>query len=101
MPSPGKQMQVDFTIIRKRDAYGDGDYRWHPALLALAEELGFRPRVSHPYWTQTKGKVERFKGYLKRSFVTPQATTLNKAGLALDVSTANAHIGPRLQDIAN
>ncbi|MEV3842919.1 IS21 family transposase, partial [Aeromonas veronii] len=29
------------------------------------------------------------------------AATLKQAGLALDVSTANAHIGPWLQDIAN
>lgn len=84
------------TIILERDAYGDGDYRWHPALLALAEELGFHPRVCHPYRAQTEGKVERFNGYLKRSFVKPLATPQ----LALDVSTANAHIGPWLQSIA-
>ena len=89
------------TIIRERDAYGEGDHRWHPALLALAEEFGFLPRVCRPYRAQTKGKVERFNGYLKRSFVTPLAATLKQAGLALDVSTANAHIGPWLQDIAN
>lgn len=99
--APGKQMLVDFTIIRERDAYGEGDHRWHPALLALAEEFGFHPRVCHPYRAQTKGKVERFNGYLKRSFVTPLAATLKQAGLALDASTANAHIGPWLQDIAN
>lgn len=89
------------TIIRERDAYDEGDHRWHPALIALAEEYGFRPRVCRPYRAQTKGKVERFNGYLKCSSVTPLAATLKQAGLALDVSTANVHIGPWLQDIAN
>lgn len=89
------------TIILARDAYGEGAHRWHPALLALAEELGFRPRVCRPYRAQTKGKVERFNGYLKRSFVTPLAATLKQAGLMLDVSAANAHIGPWLQEVAN
>lgn len=89
------------AIMSERDAYGEGDHRWQPALLALAVELGFRPRVCRPYRAQTKGKVERFNGYLKRSFVTPLAATLKQAGLQLDVSTANAHIGPWLTEVAN
>lgn len=79
------------TIILERDAYGEGNHRWHPALLAVAEELGFRPRVCRPYRAQTKGKVKRFNGYLKRSFVTPLAATLKQAGLMLDLT-------PRCQD---
>ncbi|EZO16783.1 hypothetical protein AJ62_05983 [Pseudomonas aeruginosa 3575] len=63
------------AIILERDAYGDGFHRWHPRLLALADEYGFRPRVCRPYRAKAKGKVERFNGYLKGSFITPLAAT--------------------------
>src|SRR5690606_31661347 len=32
------------AIITARDAYGEGQHRWHPALAALAEQYGFRPK---------------------------------------------------------
>ena len=51
--------------------------------------------------TKTKGKVERFNRYLKESFVLPLATTLKQAGITLDVDTANAHVGPWLERVAN
>ena len=89
------------AIILERDAYGAGAHRWHPALAALAETYGFRPRVCRPYRAQTKGKVERFNGYLKGSFVTPLAATLKMAGLTLDVPTANAHIGRWCAEVAH
>src|ERR1700737_1499257 len=85
----------------KRDAYGEGMHRWHPGLQALAEEYGFRPKGCRPYRAKTKGKVERFNGYLKGSFVTPLAATLKTAGLVLDVLTANAHIGRWLDEVAH
>lgn len=88
------------AIITERDAYGDGQHRWHPALQDLAKTYGFRPKVCRPYRAQTKGKVERFNGYLKSSFITPLAATLHSAGLTLDVETANAHIGPWLAEVA-
>jgi transposase len=89
------------AIITERDAYGDGLHRWHPRLAALADEYGFRPKVCRPYRAKTKGKVERFNGYLKGSFITPLAATLKSAGLKLDVATANAHIGRWLADVAH
>ena len=89
------------TVVLERDAYGEGQHRFHRDLLALADELGFRPRLCRPYRAKTKGKVERFNGYLKGSFLVPLAATLKQAGLKLDVTAANAHIGPWLQDIAN
>ena len=88
------------AIIIERDAYGEGEHRWHPALRALADDYGFRPKVCRPYRAQTKGKVERFNGYLKGSFVTPLAASLKVAGLVLDVRTANAHIGRWLDEVA-
>lgn len=89
------------AIISERDAYGEGLHRWHPALAALAEQYGFRPKVCRPYRAKTKGKVERFNGYLKGSFITPLAASLKSAGLNLDVETANAHIGRWLDEVAH
>lgn len=89
------------TIITERDAFGEGQHRWHPRLAALADEFGFVPKVCRPYRAQTKGKVERFNGYLKGSFITPLAATLKSAGLPLDVMTANAHIGQWLDEVAH
>jgi transposase len=89
------------TIVIARDAYGQGQHRWHAGLKELAEEYGFRPRLCRPYRARTKGKVERFNGYLKGSFVTPLAATLRSAGLVLDAAIANAHIGRWLEEVAN
>jgi len=89
------------TIMIERDAYGDGRHRWNAKLLATAQDYGFIARACRPYRACTKGKVERFNGYLKGSFITPLAATLHQAGLRLDVATANAHIGPWLELIAH
>jgi transposase len=89
------------TIVVERDAYGPGNHRWHAGLKELADEYGFRPRLCRPYRARTKGKVERFNGYLKGSFVTPLAATLKSAGLLLDATTANAHIGRWVAEVAH
>jgi transposase len=89
------------TVVIERDAYGIGEHRFNRELLAVAEEFGFRPRLCRPYRAKTKGKVERFNGYLKSSFLIPLAATLKQTGLKLDVIAANAHIGPWLQEVAN
>jgi hypothetical protein len=85
----------------ERDAYGDGRHRWNAQLLQLSNDYGFRLRACRPYRARTKGKVERFNGYLKNSFITPLAATLKQAGLALDVDAANGQIGPWLSDVAH
>ena len=89
------------TVVIERDAYGAGRHRFHPQLLSIAEQYGFVPRLCRPYRAKTKGKVERFHRYLKESFVLPLATTLKQAGITLDVDTANAHVGPWLERVAN
>jgi transposase len=89
------------TVVLERDAYGEGQHRWHRSLLALADEYGFQMRLCRPYRARTKGKVERFNGYLKGSFLVPLAATLSSAGLKLDVDAANAHIGRWLTEVAN
>lgn len=89
------------TVVIERDAYGAGQHRFHPKLLEIAEQYGFVPRLCRPYRAKTKGKVERFNRYLKDSFVLPLATTLKQAGITLDLETANAHVGPWLERVAN
>jgi len=89
------------TVVLARDAYGAGHHRWNPKLLASAEEHGFQPRLCRPYRARTKGKVERFNGYLKGSFLVPLGATLKAAGLHLDVAAANAHVGRWLVEVAN
>lgn len=89
------------TIILDRDVYGPGLHRWNPQLLELAERYGFAPRVCRPYRARTKGKVERFNGYLKGSFIVPLAASFAASGLVLDVSSANAKVGAWLNQVAN
>lgn len=87
-------------IMIERDAYGEGQHRWNPALLEQAKRLGYQPRACRPYRAKTKGKVERFNRYLKESFITPLAASLNSVGLSLTVEVANAHVGPWLAEVA-
>lgn len=89
------------AVIIKRDAYGPGLHRWHAGMLEVAHEYGFQLRVCKPYRARTKGKVERFNGYLKRSFLVPLNATLRAAGLKLDVQTANREVLRWLNEVAN
>ena len=89
------------TVILKRDAYGAELHRWHAGMLEAAREYGFQLRVCRPYRARTKGKVERFNGYLKRSFLVPLNATLRAAGLKLDVDTANREVMRWLNEVAN
>jgi len=89
------------SVVLERDAYGAGRHRWNPELLALAEECGFTPRLCRPYRAKTKGKVERFNGYLKGSFLVPLAASLKATGLALTADLANHHVRRWLDEVAN
>lgn len=89
------------SVVIERDAYGDGLHRWNAELLELAEQCGFRPRLCRPYRARTKGKVERFNGYLKGSFLVPLAATMKAAGLALTAEVANLHVRRWLDEVAN
>jgi transposase len=88
-------------VIIERDAYGEGEHRWHAGMLEFAKDFGFRLRVCRPYRARTKGKVERFNGYLKGSFLVPLAATLKAGGLKLDVHTANREVLRWLSEVAN
>jgi len=89
------------TIVDTRDAYAQGEHRWHPGMLDLAKRYGFMPRLCRPYRAQTKGKVERFHRYLRGNFYVPLTSWLKQSDLVLDVDTANAEVGKWLRDVAN
>lgn len=89
------------TVVIERDATGDGAHRFHAGFLDYAHHCGFVIKLCRPYRAKTKGKVERFNGYLRRSFYVPLVAQLKQAGLSLDAVTANIEVRRWLKDIAN
>jgi len=89
------------TVVLERDASGGGEHRFHAGFLDYAHHCGFVIKLCRPYRARTKGKVERFNGYLRRSFYVPLVAALKQAGLILDAVTANAQVRRWLKDIAN
>ncbi|WP_147075001.1 IS21 family transposase [Sulfuriferula plumbiphila] len=89
------------TVVIERDAMGDGAHRFHAGFLDYARHCGFVIKLCRPYRAKTKGKVERFNGYLRRSFYVPLVAQLKQAGLSLDAVTANIEVRRWLKDIAN
>jgi len=89
------------TVVGLRDAYGKGHHRFQPAFWDFAHHHGFRPQLCRPYRARTKGKVERFNGYLRRSFYNPLASRLRQAGMKVDTVTANIEVGRWLREVAN
>jgi len=89
------------TIVLERDVDGSGEHRYHAGFLDYAKHCGFVIKLCRPYRARTKGKVERFNGYLRRSFYVPLVAKLKQAGLQLDVVTANAEVRHWLKEVAN
>jgi transposase len=89
------------TVVIERNTYGRGVHRFHPSFLDYARHAGVLPRLCQPYRAQTKGKVERFIGYLKRSFWIPFVATMRQAGLEADKDAANAAVARWLREVAN
>ena len=89
------------TVVLERDVDGPGEHRYHAGFLDYARHCGFVIKLCRPYRARTKGKVERFNGYLRRSFYVPLVATLRPAGLQLDVVTANAEVRHWLREVAN
>ena len=88
------------TVVLERNTYGRGVHRFHPGFLDYAKHAGFLPRLCQPYRPRTKGKVERFIGYLKRSFWVPFVATMRQAGLKPDKHAANAAVARWLREVA-
>jgi len=89
------------TVVTERNTYGRGLHRFHAGFLDYARHAGFLPRLCQPYRAQTKGKVERFIGYLKRSFWVPFVASMRQAGLRPDKHAANAAVARWLREVAN
>ncbi len=89
------------TVVIERDATGGNAHRLHAGFLDYARHCGFVIKLCRPYRARTKGKVERFNGYLRRSFYVPLVAQLKQAGLMLDGVTANIQVRIWLKDIAN
>jgi len=89
------------TVVLERNTYGRGMHRFHAGFLDYAKHAGFLPRLCQPYRAQTKGKVERFVGYLKGSFWVPFVASMRQLGLALDKHAANAAASRWLREVAN
>jgi transposase len=89
------------TVVLERDAYGEGQHRYHAGFLDYSKHSSFVIKLCRPYRAKTKGKVERFNGYLRRSFYVPLASRLAQSGQKLDVVTANVEVAHWLSDIAN
>jgi transposase len=89
------------TVVSDRDRYGPGLHRYNRTFLDFAHHHGFLPRLCRPYRPKTKGKVERFIGYLRASFYVPLASQLSPEGLKVDRDTANVRVGTWLREVAN
>jgi len=89
------------TVVLERYAYGRGVHRFHAGFLDYARHAGFMPRLCQPYRAQTKGKVERFIGYLKRNFWIPFVASMRQVGLRPDRQAANAAVARWLREVAN
>jgi transposase len=71
-----------------------GVWEVHPALLAFAAHCGFEPKRCKVRRPQTKGKVERFIGYLGNHFL-PMARTMNLTS----IDDLNAAVNTWLEDV--
>ena len=89
------------TVVIDRDAYGPGQHRYHPAVLALSKDCGFSIRLCRPYRAKTKGKVERFNRYLRNSFWVPLKARFKASGLLVDAESANIDVARWLREVAN
>ena len=89
------------TVVLERDVYGEGQHRYHAGFLDYAGHSGCIIKLCRPYRAKTKGKVERFNGYLRRSFYVPLASRLAQSGQQLDVVTANIEVTRWLREVAN
>ena len=89
------------TVVIERDGYGEGNHKLNPLFLDFAKHWGFGPKLCQPYRARTKGKVERFNRYLRRTFHVTLASRLKMSGIELDKDTANVEVRRWLRETAN
>jgi transposase len=84
------------TVVIQRDKYGSGQHGFQKTFWDFAKHWGFIPRLCRPYRAQTKGKVERFIGYMKHSFYYPLVTQNRD----MDLASLNFEVKKWLSQIA-
>lgn len=89
------------TVVTKRDAYAKNHHQFQDLLWDYAKHIGFLPKLCKPYRAKTKGKVERFVGYLRFSFFNPLRAKFKQNGLQLDTFLCNQAIETWLIEVAN
>lgn len=90
------------TVIIKRNAYGYGKHKFNEQFKDFAEKhCGTMLRVCKPYRAKTKGKVERFNGYLRYSFHNALKVRLSMMGYKMNKENTNAEVMDWLDFTAN
>lgn len=89
------------TVVIKRHAYAKDCHQFQDRLWDYAKHMGFMPRLCKPYRAKTKGKVERFVGYIRFSFFNPLRATFKQNGLQLDTDACNQAVREWLLEVAN
>lgn len=84
------------TVVVQRDKYGPSKHGFQKSFWDFSKHWGFIPRLCRPYRAKTKGKVERFIGYLKRSFYYPLVTKQDH-----DIHSLNYEVKKWLSEVAN
>ena len=88
------------TVVIERNGYQEGNHRFQKTFRDFAKHYGFMPKLCKPYRPQTKGKVERFIGYIKKSFYIPLITH-PKIPQEVDIDYLNREVKKWLTTIAN
>ncbi|REJ07972.1 IS21 family transposase [Halobacillus trueperi] len=68
------------TIINRRSG---SEVEWNEKFLDFVDHYGFTPKVHRPYRPQTKGKVERFIGYMNGWLETSSVRSLQELNRTL------------------
>ncbi len=87
------------SVMIKRNAYGAGIHKLNDAFLDFSKSLGFIPRLCMPYRPKTKGKVERFAGFLKQNFYYPLRSKLKNTPIDLTPELLNSYGSSWLETI--
>ncbi|WP_456374135.1 IS21 family transposase [Methanocaldococcus sp.] len=89
------------SVVIKRNAYGASCHKFNEKFLEFSKEYNFTPILCKPYRAKTKGKVERFIGYLKRNFYIPLKAKLKNSSLKIDIDLLNTQIFRWLEVVSN
>ena len=89
------------SVVTQRNAYGVSKHKFNKKFLDFSKTYGFIPMLCKPYRAKTKGKVERFIGYLKGNFYIPLKSKLKNSHLKIDCKLLNSQIFSWLEITSN